>query len=194
MTKKEIKGRKKGSLATHPWCVEQWCSLSGSKPDPWCCRGAAVFQSPILGIIHVLANMSWWGFRRGWEEQLNRVGGVNGLKEGGKFLAAPRIRGLWAAPLRPSQPKKTNWLDKLNQISVAKCLKVKHLTSLMNWRILLRWSPWTWITSPYSGWSITVPLQANLCWKPKYFGIKILYHAISKILANVYTYPFESLN
>lgn len=74
--KKEIKGRKKGSLATHPWCVElQWCSLSGSKPDPWCCRGAAVFQSPILGVIHVFANMSWWGFRRGREEQLNRVGG-----------------------------------------------------------------------------------------------------------------------
>lgn len=105
--KKEIKGRKKGSLATHPWCVElQWCSLSGSKPDPWCRRGAAVFQSPILGVIHVLANMSWWGFRRGREEQLNRVGGVNGLKEGGKFVAAPRIRGLWAAPQRPSQPKK----------------------------------------------------------------------------------------
>lgn len=29
------------------------------------------------------------------------------------------------------------------------------------WQMLLRWSPWSWMTSPYSEWLTTVPLQAN---------------------------------
>lgn len=37
------------------------------------------------------------------------------------------------------------------------------LTSIRNWHMFLRWSPCSWITSPYSGCSITVPLQANFC-------------------------------
>lgn len=74
--KKEIKGRRKGGIASHPRCLElQWWSLSSSEPFPRCCRGAMVFQSPMSGVIHVLANMCWWGFRTGREERLHtRVG------------------------------------------------------------------------------------------------------------------------
>ena len=39
----------------------------------------------------------------------------------------------------------------------------RRLTSVKNWQMFLRWSPCSWITSPYSGCSITVPLQANFC-------------------------------
>lgn len=37
----------------------------------------------------------------------------------------------------------------------------RSLTSKRNWQMFFLWSPWSWITSPYSGCSITVPLQAN---------------------------------
>lgn len=86
MTKKGNKGRETGGVAAHPRCLaSQWRSLSGSKASPWCCRGAAVFHSPMSGLIHVLANMSWWGFRREGEEWLHtRVGSDNGLR-GGNF-------------------------------------------------------------------------------------------------------------
>ena len=36
-------------------------------------------------------------------------------------------------------------------------------TLMRNSEMLVLWSPWNWITSPYSGWSTTVPLQANSC-------------------------------
>lgn len=37
----------------------------------------------------------------------------------------------------------------------------ERLTSRRNWQMFFLWSPCSWITSPYSGCSITVPLQAN---------------------------------
>lgn len=38
---------------------------------------------------------------------------------------------------------------------------LQSLTSKRNWQMFFLWSPCSWITSPYSGCSITVPLQAN---------------------------------
>lgn len=202
MTKRGNKGKEKGLL---PLILDVWtCSgvlYVGESLSPGIVGGLWCYRIPCQ--VYFTCWPTWAGGASGEEGKRLHTRGrsVNGLKEGGELLAGLRIRGLWAARQRPIQPEKQLircatrnwlWLDSL---------KVTPLTSLMNWRILLRWSPWTWITSPYSGWSITVPLQANFCWGLKRVSVTTLYticqrHPMQDLecVESGKTYPFESFN